>query len=155
MLEVAKDLKNKFRSIKSVLDVIISGERDELINLIVKPEIMELYQITPNQIELALKKSNVILSSSEQENKKTGAFSIKLPNSSKKIDDILKTPIIVKGDSKILLKDIAVYNRGLSNTNVRTKLNGRNSINIEITKRSGTNLLETTKKLYKSLNKKM
>ena len=147
MLEVAKDLKNKFRSIKSVLDVIISGERDELINLIVKPEIMELYQITPNQIELALKKANVILSSSEQENKKTGAFSIKLPNSSKKIDDILKTPIIVKGDSKILLKDIAVYNRGLSNTNVRTKLNGRNSINIEITKRSGTNLLETTKKI--------
>jgi len=147
MLKVAKELKDKFRSIKSVLEVNINGERDELINLIIKPEIMELYQITPNEIELALKKANVILSASEQENKKTGSFNIKLPNSLKKIDDILKTPIIVKGDSKILLQDIVVYNRGLSNKNVRTKLNGRNSINIEITKRSGTNLLETTKKI--------
>ncbi|MGB1361269.1 MAG: efflux RND transporter permease subunit [Alphaproteobacteria bacterium] len=147
LLSQAKQLKDKFKAIPTVLDVSINGERDEVVNIMLKPEVMEFYELTPSQISNALKSANTILPTGAQQEKESGFFNIKIPNSLDTIEQVLNTPILSKGDNQILLKDIATYNRSFTTNTVNSRVNGRSSINISITKKSGSNLLNTVQKV--------
>ena len=147
LLTISKELQKSYRTIAEVLDVTIIGEKQEEFVVILKPEVLESYNITPTQVAKVFNNSNLLITAGTQSDKNTGQFNINVPGTFTKIEDILNLPIISKDDQQIRIRDVATYSLGYENEVIRSRMNGEKSVSIEITKRSGENLLNTVAKV--------
>ena len=65
------------------------------------------------------------------------------------IDDVLDTPIKTFGDSVITFRDIAKVKRTFEDRQSYARVNGQNSVTIEVSKRVGENIIDTISKIKK------
>ena len=72
-----------------------------------------------------------------------GSFSIKVPGLYENLEDVLDTPIKTFGDSVITFRDIAKVKRTFEDRKSFARVNGKNSVTIEVSKRVGENIIET------------
>ena len=147
LLAISKKLQKAYKTIPEILDVTIIGEKEEELVIILKPEVLESYNITPAQVAKVFNNSNRLITAGTQSDKNTGQFNINVPGTFTKIEDILDLPIISEGDQQVQIRDLATYSVNYKTEAVRSRMNGEKSISIEITKRSGENLLNTVAKI--------
>src|SRR3981081_4762764 len=70
-------------------------------------------------------------------------FAVKVPSLFEKPQDILKIPIIASSKASITLLDIAEVKPTFKDATSVTRVNGRPAMTIEVSKRTGANLIET------------
>ncbi|HMB75911.1 MAG TPA: efflux RND transporter permease subunit, partial [Kiloniellaceae bacterium] len=78
LLGLAQDLQDKIESIGSVLNVEIAGDREELVELVVDPLVLESYGLNARDIIEAVSNSNRLVAAGALDTGQ-GRFSIKLP----------------------------------------------------------------------------
>ncbi len=147
LVKTARELEKKLRQIPEVLDVTIQGDREESVEVTLKPEVLEAYNISPSQVVSLFRSSNKLIIAGEQSDKQFGEFAIKVPGTFKNIEDVVNLPVVSKGDKQILIKDLVTYKIKYKKARVITKYNGAPSITLEISKRTGQNLLLTIQKI--------
>jgi multidrug efflux pump len=73
----------------------------------------------------------------------TGRFAVKVPSLFEKPQDILKVPVIASQNASVTLADIAQIKPTFKDATSVTRVNGRPAMTIEVSKRTGANLIET------------
>jgi multidrug efflux pump len=76
-----------------------------------------------------------------------GRFNVKVPGVFEKTEDILNLPIKVDERHVVTLKDIALINRTFKDVTTFARVNGKPALSLEISKRIGTNIIETIEKV--------
>ena len=144
LLKLARSLENSVESISSVLDVNIVGDRDELVEIIVSPELLESYALDGDDILKVFNVSNRLVAAG---NLDTGAgrFAIKVPGLFETVYDVMNMPLRVNEDSVIKVRDIAEIRRTFKDPENFARLNGDRAIVLEVVKRSGENIIDTVK----------
>ena len=142
LLKLSKDLQEKLEALPPVLEASIAGDREELVEIIVKPELLESYDLDGVEILNFFNASNRLVAAG---NLDTGAgrFAIEVPGLFENINDILDMPIRTQGDSSITVRDIAEIRRTFKDPENFARLNGQRAIALEIVKRSGENIIDT------------
>ena len=139
---LARDLRDKVEMIPSVLEARILGQRDELVEIVIDPVLVESYGLSPATIVDLIRRSNQIIAAGALETGQ-GRFAIKVPGLYDDLVDILDTPIAVSGDATVKVRDIAAVRRGFKDHDSLARINGRPGLVIEVSKRSGEHIIET------------
>ncbi len=142
LLGLAKNLQERIEGISSVLEAGIAGDREELLEILIKPSLLESYGLIGNDILSFFNASNRLVAAGNMDTG-AGRFAIEVPGLFETSRDIMNMPLSVSGDSAIKVKDVAEIRRTYKDPNSFARLNGRKSIALEIVKRSGENVIDT------------
>ncbi len=140
--QLAERLQDKIEGIPSVLEASMSGEREELVELIVDPLRIEAYGLALDEIGTIVARSNRLVAAGMMDTGQ-GRFAIKVPGLFESASDILSMPVKVSGDAVIQVKDIASLRRTFKDHESVARIDGLPAIGIEVSKRAGENIIET------------
>ncbi len=140
--QTAKVLEDRLDSISGVLEARLTGAREELLEIIVDPEILESYGLTELEVVNAVTSNNQLVTAGSME-LADGRFSIKAPGLVKNAADLMAIPVRANGDNVVTIGDIANVRRTFKDRTGHALFNGQPAIGVEISKRAGANIVET------------
>ncbi|GAC22240.1 efflux RND transporter permease subunit [Paraglaciecola arctica] len=142
LVTVARELKNRLEGISEVLEVEIGGDREDIVEIVVDPLLMESYGLDQTDILNLLSRNNRLVPAGTMDNGK-GSFAVKVPSIFESVKDVMEQPVKVQGDSVITFQDVAQVRRSYKDPSSFARLNGESSVSLEVKKRPGENMLET------------
>lgn len=142
LIRLAQDLQDKVEALPQVLEAGIAGDREELVEIIVDPMLLESYNIRGEQVIDFFNRSNRLVAAGNLDTG-VGRFAIKVPGLFETVDDILDMPIVTNEDSVIRVRDIAEIRRTFKDAESFARINGERAIALSIVKRTGENIIET------------
>jgi multidrug efflux pump len=151
LLTLARDLKDKIEGLQEVLEVDIGGDREDMVEIIVDPLLMESYGLDQGDIYNLVERNNRLVPAGTMDTGK-GRFAIKVPSVFETVQDLLELPIKVDGDKVITFQDVSSVRRAYKDPSSFARLNGERSVSLEIKKRSGENIIETVDKVKMLIN---
>ena len=151
LLKIAKELKNKIEKIEEVLSVKVIGEDERQIEVIVDPRDVKAYGLTAKEVLFSLKNSNSLIPAGKLSGE-TGSFNVKVPSLLENLKDILSLPIKSTNDSVVTLGEVSKIRDSYKETIGIARNNGQNAIILEISKRSGKNIINTIEKIKEEVN---
>ena len=139
---LADRLQDKIEGIPAVLEATMSGEREELVELVIDPLRVEAYGLALDEIGTIVARSNRLVAAGTMDTGQ-GRFAIKVPGLFESAADILDMPLKVSGDAVVQVKDIATLRRTFKDPESVARIDGLPAIGIEVSKRAGENIIET------------
>ncbi len=140
-LQLAKKLRDDIEKIPAVLEGEIAGEREETVDIIIEPRIVEQYRLTTDIIA-QVRGNNMLVAAGYQDNGK-GSFQVEVPGLLETVKDVMRLPILSSNGATVTLEDISTVQRGFKDADGFAKVNGQPALVIEVSKRTGMNIIET------------
>ena len=142
LVNLTQDLLDVIETHPNVLTAELNGVPEDLIEAIVEKSKLESYGISMNQLYQAVANNNRVIPAGSQDTGK-GRFSVNVPSVFSSLSDIERLPIKVSGNSVVTLKDVASVTLTYKDRGGYSRINGKQSLSIDITKRIGTNVIDT------------
>lgn len=142
LVEVARDLQDRLEGFREVLEVDIGGDREDIVEIIVDPLLMESYGLDQNEIFNLLSRNNRLVAAGTLDTGK-GRFAVKVPSVFETVKDVLEQPVKVDGQRVITFGDVAQVRRSYKDPNTFARLNGDRAVSLEVKKRPGENIIDT------------
>ena len=142
LLRLARDLSDSIEAIPSVLEVNIGGDREEQVEVILDPVLLDSYEIEVQEILAVVARSNQLIAAGSLDTGR-GRFAIKLPGLFESVNDVLDLPLKVSGDAAVTVRDIATVRRTFKDRLTVARLSGKPAISLEVSKRTGENIIDT------------
>lgn len=154
LYRLARELSDGIETIPTVLDSRIVGDREEVLEVIVEPLKLESYNISPHELLNTVNLNNRLIAAGGLDTGK-GRFAIKVPGLFETAKDVLDLPIKVSGDGNgvVTLRDLTTVKRTFKDPLSFARLNGKNAVALEVTKRAGTNLIQNNLSVRFLVNK--
>lgn len=146
LLTIARNLKDELESISSVLEVEIGGEREDMVEIVVDPLLMESYGLDQSDIYNLLTNNNRLVAAGTLDTGK-GRFAVKIPSVFETIQDVMEQPVKVVGDKVVRFMDVAQIRRSYKDPNTIARINGQQAVSLEVKKRAGENIIDTVDKV--------
>ena len=144
LLRLARDLKDSLKTVPSVLDVDIDGERKEMLEIVIDPAKLESYGISQQELYAAVANNNRLIAAGLIDTGK-GSFAVKVPGVIENANDLLTLPIRSTPNSTITLEDVAKVRRTFYDPTTYARVNGQPTITLDISKRIGSNIIANNK----------
>ncbi|MCR8825721.1 efflux RND transporter permease subunit [Pseudosulfitobacter koreensis] len=142
MARVAKDLQDELETLDAVLEAPISGNRDEMLEVVIDPLRLEAYNVTAAELVNVVQNNNLLIAAGEVTSA-TGSFSVKIPSSFDDARDVYALPVKTNGDRVVTLGDLAEINLTFEDRESTARFNGDDTIALQVVKRKGFNLIDT------------
>lgn len=142
MYQTAKALEDRLDGISGVLEARLTGAREELLEVIIKPDVLESYELTEFEVANAVLTNNQLVTAGSVD-LEDGRFTIKAPGLIKTAADLMAIPVRANGDNVVTIGDLAEVRRTFKDRDGYALFNGQPAIGVEITKRAGANIVET------------
>ncbi|PKF60476.1 MFS transporter [Psychromonas sp. psych-6C06] len=146
MITLARLMQDKLESFAEILEVRIGGDREDMVEILVDPLLMESYQLNMTDIYNLISRNNRLVAAGVLDNGK-GRFPIKVPSVFDSVKDVMEMPIKVTGDKVITFADVAQIRRTFKDSNNFVRVNGLPTVSLEVIKRPGENIIETVDKV--------
>ncbi len=151
LTRLAKDLQDVIETVPNVLETGLSGAREEMIEVIIDPLKLELYNITAGELFNVVNNNNKLIAAGDVE-VGTGSYAIKIPSSFKSTKDVYNLPIKKNGDRLVNLGDVAEIRLTFKDRTGMARFNGQPTMAIQVVKRKGSNLIQTVNDVKKVVN---
>jgi multidrug efflux pump subunit AcrB len=146
--ETADRLKDKFELIDGVSTVSISGYRDREFWVDVDPRKLEATNLTLSKIITAIKQRNLNIPGGTLEQKDEDLL-IRAIGEVKTAEDIEKIVIVSRPEGVVRVGDIAKVSETYEEEETINRLNGKRSINLGITKKTGGDIIDIAEEVKK------
>jgi len=138
----ARHLQDKLETLSEVLEVEISGDRIDQLEVILDPLAMESYDLDTQDIYTLVARNNRLVAAGTMDTGE-GRFAVKVPSLFSDLEDILNLPVKTNGDRVVHFKDVAQVRRSYKDPESFARINGQPTVTLEIKKRPGENIIET------------
>lgn len=145
LLTLARQLKEAIEAIPEVLKVEIAGDREEMIEVIIDPLNLESYNLNYETVVQFFRANNQLVAAGALDTGQ-GRFNVKVPGVFESLEDMLTLPIKVDNKRVVTLQDVAQVRRTFKDPLTFARVNGQPALALEISKRTGTNIIETIAK---------
>ncbi|HIQ41764.1 MAG TPA: efflux RND transporter permease subunit [Pseudomonas oleovorans] len=142
LVYIARRLKENIEGIGEVLSVTIGGDREDLMEIVVDPQVLDSYGIDYNELFNLVSRNNRLVAAGSLDTG-AGRMSMKVPGVIEDLEDVMNMPIKVVGDSVVTFADVATIRRTFKDPTGFARINGQPAIVLEVAKRSGANILAT------------
>ena len=142
LLAHARDLERRIEGLASVLDVEIAGEREELLEVVIDPMLVESYGFELEELLSLVSRNNRLVAAGALDTG-DGRFAVQVPGVFETPDDVFNLPVKVDGDRVVRLRDVAKVRRTFKDPEGSARVNGRPALALEVKKRIGTNIVDT------------
>ncbi len=139
---VARQLQENIEAIPEVLEVDIGGDREDLLEIVVDPQVLGSYGLDYVQLFNMVSNNNRLVAAGSLDTG-AGRLSVKVPGVIEDLQDILTMPVKVDGDSVVTFADIATISRSFKDPQGFARINGQPAVVLEVKKRAGANIIAT------------
>jgi multidrug efflux pump len=140
LLHLARTLKDDIKLIPTVLDVDISGERKEMLEIVIDPAKLESFGISQQEMFAAVSNNNRLIAAGLIDTGH-GSFAVKVPGVIENANDLLSLPIRSTANSTVTLSDVAQVRRTFYDPTTYSRVNGQPTLSLQVTKRIGANII--------------
>lgn len=148
LIKDARVLKKDIETIKQVLEVKITGDSDDIIEIVPDMAKMKVLGISADEIQAAVARNNVLIPLGKMQNSQT-EFNVKLSGLVKDVGHIKNLPIRRTKAGTIYLRDIANVNAKFERPERVARVNQGDAVVLEVSKRSGQNVIDTIEAVKK------
>ncbi len=142
LFKAAKFYQRELEMLPDVLKADVSGDREEVVDVIVNPSRLEQYGLRIDELVRAVRVNNLLIPAGELDAAQ-GRFGIKIPALIETAEDIRALPVRNNAEGSITLGDVASVRRTFKDAAGYSFINGEKAIAIEVRKRLNANLIET------------
>ncbi len=146
LIAIARDLQDRLESLTEVLEVDIAGDRKEMIEVIIDPVRLDTYELMMDEVLSAVQRNNQLVAAGALSTG-SGRFTLKVPGIIDDVDKLLNLAIRQTAGEVIRVKDVGSVRRTWLDPDGFARLNGQPTIALEVSKRVGTNIIETSAKV--------
>ncbi len=139
---IADDAQEAVEALPGVLEADIGGQRTEFLEVLIDPTVFQTYNLSFDEIIGQVQRSNRLIAAGAIETG-GGRIVLKVPGLIENIDDVLSLPISVRGGTVLTFDDVATVRRTYDDPTGFARIDGQPALSLEITKRSGANVIET------------
>jgi multidrug efflux pump len=113
-----------------------------VVEIIAEPMLLKSYGLSLDDLVRSFSAGNSLVAAGAIESA-SGRFAVKVPSLIENPEDILKFPVAATGSASVTLGDVAEVRPTFKDASSITRVNGKPAITIEVSKRTGANLIET------------
>ncbi|NOX41429.1 MAG: efflux RND transporter permease subunit [Alphaproteobacteria bacterium] len=150
LLRVAKDLQDVLQGLPPVLEAVLAGHRNEMLEVVIDPLKLEAYNVTAGELIDVVTKNNQLIAAGKIETA-NGTFSVKIPSAFNDPKDVYNLPVKVNGDRVITLGDLATIRLTFEDRKGTARYNGQTTVALQVVKRKGENLIDTVALVHKTV----
>lgn len=142
LLKIARELKDKIEALPGVLEVDIGGDREEVMEILVNPTVMETYAINYDELFALISRNNLLVAAGALDSG-AGRMVLKVPGVIENVQDVMQLPIKVTDSKVVTFGDVATIRRKFKDPQGFARIDGISGIALEVKKRIGANIIET------------
>jgi multidrug efflux pump len=142
LVTVARNLRDKIENLPQVLQADVYGAREDVVEIIVDPLVLESYALSPADVLETVRRNNVIIPAGQLETGK-GDYSVKLPGLVETLMDLRNIPVKVNDKTVTTISDVAEIRRTYKSRANFARAGGQNAVGLGVSKRAGANIIET------------
>ena len=142
MVKAARDLRDRLKDVDGVLDAKLQGARDDLVEVIIDPMKLSSYGLKLDQLVGGVAAGNSLVAAGTIEGAE-GKYAVKVPSLIENIEDVANLPVVATPTAVVRARDLATIRSTFKDADTITRLDGKPAIAIEISKRTGANLINT------------
>lgn len=146
LLQIAEDLQREIEILPSILEAIMVGNREQLLEAVIDPAKLETYGIPNSAIIQAVMGNNRLIAAGQVDTGQ-GSFSVKVPGLIESADDLFNLPLASNDLGVITVSDIADVRRTFKDATRYSYANGSKSISLNVMKRKGANLVQAMEQI--------
>ena len=143
---LAEDIRDEIETITEVLETNMRGEREELLEAIIDPSLLEAHGISNNDLFATVASNNRLIAAGFVDTGR-GNFSVKVPSLIETATDVLSIPIKATRDGVVTLGDVVTLRRTFKDAQGFTRINGLPAVVIEVLKRPNTSVVDVVQKV--------
>lgn len=138
----ALDLRDRIEALPNVLKAEMSGHREEVLEVTIKPAALEAYQISGEALISVIARNNRLVPAGSLDNGE-GRFALKVPSVIESASDLYDLPVKTTANAVVTLSDVAEIQRRFKDRSGFVRVNGEKAISINVTKRAQANIIDT------------
>lgn len=147
LVRIARDLRDRIESLPGVLSAEMSGDREELLEVIVDPVLLESYNVSQQELLSVIQRNNQLIAAGALDST-NGRFSVKVPGVFETAKDVLGIPVKVSGNGVVTLGDLTEVRRTFMDPQSFARVNGSPAITLNIRKRTGENVIKIIESVH-------
>ncbi|WP_299197907.1 efflux RND transporter permease subunit [uncultured Amphritea sp.] len=141
-LKIAKDLKDEIEGVAGVLEVDIGGEREELMEIVIEPQLLESYQLDFETVLNTVALNNQLVAAGAIDTG-SGRQVLKVPGVVTDLQDMLNMPIKSADGTVVTVGDVATIRQTYKDPQGFARVNGGDAMVLEVKKKVGANIIDT------------
>lgn len=150
LIRIARGFKDKIEALPGVLEADIAGEREEVLEIVVEPRVMETYQVDFDSLFGLIRNNNLLVAAGAIDTG-AGRMVLKVPGVIENIEDVMNLPVKVTDTGVVTFGDVASIRRTYKDPTSFARLNGQPTLMLEISKRLGANIIETIESVRETI----
>ncbi|TVP89567.1 MAG: efflux RND transporter permease subunit [Thioalkalivibrio sp.] len=142
LVRLARDLRDQLEALPGVLEVDIGGDREEVLEVMADPLVMETYRLPYQELIEAIERNNRLVAAGAMDTG-AGRITLTVPGLIESLDDVLELPVKVEEGTVVTFGDVATGRRGFKDPEEFARVNGQRAVSLEIRQRVGANIIDT------------
>ena len=138
----ARELRDRIEEVPGVLEGVLQGARDDLVEIIIDPMKLSSYGLRLDELLEGMNASNSLVAAGALQGSE-GKYAVKVPALVETVEDIANLPILAGPNAIVRAQDLAVVRSTHKDAETVTRLDGKPAIAIEVKKRTGANIVDT------------
>ena len=140
--DLAETMQTEIEGLPGVLEVDIGGQRFEFLEVLIDPTVFQTYNLSFDELIGQIQRNNRLIAAGAIETG-SGRIVLKVPGLIEDLEDVMAMPVKVRGDAVVTFGDVATIRRTFEDPTSFARINGQPALALEVTKRSGANIIET------------
>ena len=142
LIGVARDLKTRLDGIAGVLQADITGDRDDLLEIIIDPLAVQSYGISTQEITQAVQNNNQLVAAGAFDTGE-GRVGVVIPGTIESVADVLAMPVQVSGRTVVRVQDVAEVRQTYRDPESFARIDGQPTVALDVRKVAGANVIDT------------
>ena len=143
LYRLARNLEDEIEALPQILQVDVQGIREEVLEIVIDPALLETYGITYGELFNAVQSNNRLIAAGSLDSGEA-RFQVKVPGLFEDAGDALGLPLTRSGDTVVTLQDVATVRRTFKDADSFSRYNGAPAFTLQVVRRSGENIMETS-----------
>ncbi len=152
LIALARDLEERLEAIPGVLEAELSGDREDLLEIIVNPLAIQSYGISTQEISQAVQNNNQLVAAGAFDTG-VGRVGVSIPGTIQTIADVLAIPVRVEDGIVVRVQDVAEVRQTYLDPESFARINGQPTIGIDVRRTTGANVIETVRAVQEEVER--
>ena len=142
LIRIGRDLQDALEAVPGVLEADLTGEREDILEILIDPLAMQTYGISTQQIAQAVQNNNQLVAAGAFDTG-AGRIGVSIPGTIRSISDVLAMPVQESGGTVVRVQDVAEVRQTFQDPVSFARIDGTATIGLDISKTAGANIIET------------
>ncbi|MGM0564388.1 MAG: efflux RND transporter permease subunit [Pseudomonadota bacterium] len=142
LIRLARELEERLETLSGVLEARLSGDREDLLEVIIDPLAVQSYGISTTELVQAIQGNNRLITAGAVDSQ-SGRIAVSVPGTIQSPEDVLNIPLRATDTGVVRVRDVAEVRQTFRDPVSFARIDGQSTIALDISKTSGANIIDT------------